>query len=173
MSHLKVLLHRSTGTLTKITRCSYEVTWWYYWSFIPVHLQLRGCHCRPHNCILTTYWEGSLFKYCPWAFMHLAQLCWHYWKHFWNSCCGIVFNAVATYFWKSSTSWNLRSFKDALYFLKQPRVIRKHQSNRVDVPSIFGSEIAWQRAPCELKHSHCGESNRWAKFQAFSMHSYT
>jgi hypothetical protein len=30
-------------------------------------------YCKPHTCILTAYWEGSPYKWCPWAAMHLAQ----------------------------------------------------------------------------------------------------
>jgi hypothetical protein len=52
----------------------------------------------PHTCIRTAYWEGSLSKHSPWAAMHLEQGCCHCWKHFWNSCCGIVFSAVVRLF---------------------------------------------------------------------------
>jgi hypothetical protein len=30
--------------------------------------------------------------------MHFAQRCRHCWKYFWNSCCGIAFSAVDTFF---------------------------------------------------------------------------
>jgi hypothetical protein len=32
---------------------------------------------------------------------------------------------------------------------------------------MFGPETALERTPCELDHCHGGESNRWAKVQAF------
>jgi hypothetical protein len=64
-----------------------------------------------HTCVFTAYWEGSPSKYSPWTTMHLAQRCFHCWKCFWNSCRGIAFSAVITFFWMSSLSWNLRPFK--------------------------------------------------------------
>jgi len=35
---------------------------------------------------LTAYWEWSLSKHSPPAAKYLAQLRWHCWRHFWNSC---------------------------------------------------------------------------------------
>jgi hypothetical protein len=54
-------------------------------------------YCK-HTCMLTAYWEGSPYKYSPWTAVHLAQRCSHCWKCFWNSCCGIAFSAVITFF---------------------------------------------------------------------------
>jgi hypothetical protein len=51
-------------------------------------------YCK-RTCILTAYWEGSPSKYLPWVAMPLAQQCCHCWEHFWNSCCGIAFSAIA------------------------------------------------------------------------------
>jgi len=45
-----------------------------------------------------------------------------------------------------------------------------NQGKGVCVPvhdSIFGPETVRQRVPCELMHCHGGESNHWAKVQAF------
>jgi hypothetical protein len=62
-------------------------------------------------CILTAYWEWPLSKCSPWAAVHLGQRCCHCRKYFCNSCCGIAFSAIVTFFWMSSMSWNLRHFK--------------------------------------------------------------
>jgi hypothetical protein len=54
-------------------------------------------HCK-HTCLLTAYWGRSSSKYSPSIVMHLAQRCYHWWKHFWNSYRGIAFSAVVILF---------------------------------------------------------------------------
>jgi hypothetical protein len=71
---------------------------------------------KPHICTLTTFWDRSPSKYSPWAAMHLAQRCCHCWKYFWNSCCGITFSAIVTFYWMSSVSWNLYLFRADFIF---------------------------------------------------------
>jgi hypothetical protein len=63
------------------------------WNSGVMEFQERFC-CKPHTCFVTAYSEGSPTKYSHWAAVHLA----HFWKHFWNSCCGIVFSASLFFF---------------------------------------------------------------------------
>jgi hypothetical protein len=58
---------------------------------------LEWFYCK-HISILTVYWDGSRSNYSPWTAVHIAQRCCHFWKHFWNSCCGIAFFTVVTFF---------------------------------------------------------------------------
>jgi hypothetical protein len=116
------------------------------------------------------YTYSSPSKYSPWAAMHLAQGCCHSWKHFWNSCRGITFSAVVTFF-------GCLQYPEILVPLSQTSLCETatshsepNQGNRVGVPfqqSIFGPETAWQRALCVLEHCHGGESNRWGDVKTF------
>jgi hypothetical protein len=122
-------------------------------------------YCKPHTCILTTYWEESPSKYSPWAAMHLAQWCCHCWKHFWNSCCEITFSAIVTFYSGVFSILKSSSLYDRLYFWEQPETFGAksgEQSGCSISVHEFWPETIWQRVPCELEYCHGKESNRWA-----------
>jgi hypothetical protein len=131
-------------------------------------------YCKPHACILTAYREGSLTKYSPSAAMHLAQRCCHCWKHFWNFCCGIALSGGLTFFnffCMSLISWVFATYRADSIF-EQRKKIFGAKSGEQGGCSISVTEFL-DRKPldsvfwCELEHCHGGESNRWAKVQAF------
>jgi len=134
-----------------------------------VTLKFLEWFCCKHTCVCTVYWEDSSSKYSLWAAMHLAQWCCHCWKHFWNSCCGIAFSAIVTFFWMSSIPWNLCSFKQTLFLERA----RSHSEPNQGIgwmfhfSKLFLDQKLLGRSPCELEYCHGGESNHWAKVPLF------
>jgi len=62
--------------------------------------------------------------------MHLAQWFCHCWWHFWNSCHGMAFNAVITFFRMSSISWNLGPFKADFIFGNSQKLFKSKSGDQ-------------------------------------------
>jgi hypothetical protein len=140
---------RVSVTVLYVNMCTFSVTVFLFWIFILT--QCRGHHnteVSQSGGVARSTWnnviasipiylhltEGSPSKYSPWVAMHLAQWCYHFWKHFWNCCCGIAFSAVITIFCNVFNILKSSSLLRQTLFLE---TVRSHsepnQGNRMGV----------------------------------------
>jgi hypothetical protein len=98
-----------------------------------IGVTIRGVTVK-YTCIFTAHWEGSPMKHSPWAAMHLAQWCCHCWQHFWNSCCGMAFSVIITFFWCLQYPEIFILLRQTLFLEITRSHLEQNEGNRIGVP---------------------------------------